>query len=197
MKRLLMTATAAAALVAGLAPSANAQDAYLGEVRIFANTFCPAGWMRTDGQLLSPGSYPALFSLFGDIYGGNGVSTFALPDIRGRSPMHVGTGPGLTTRFQSQMLGLEDVVLIESEMPIHTHTIRASSAAPNTGSLNNAGWGDFGASFPAFNSGGPLDQTARSDVMSYEGGGYPHENMQPNTVLRFCISLDGIYPPRN
>ncbi|MEO1038160.1 MAG: tail fiber protein [Pseudomonadota bacterium] len=198
MKRLLLTTAAIAGMTASFAAAPASAQPYYGEVRMFANTYCPRNWAETDGQILAISSNPALYSLIGTMYGGNGVSTFGLPDIRGRSPMHLGTGPGLTTRFQGQMLGFEDVILTVAEMPSHNHLIRASSAAANTGSLNGGGWGDFGAAFDAFNAGGLLDQTARSDAVSSAGGNQPHYNMQPNTVLRFCINLsDGVYPPRN
>ncbi len=205
-KKYFLAATAAAALTAPLAvPSAHAQDigGYIGEMRIFPyggnNSWCPRGWARTDGQLLAISQFNALFSLYGTTWGGDGRTSFRLPDLRGRMVMNDGTGPGLTPRVWGERVGVENVTLSVAEMPAHNHPIRATSAAPNVRGLDNASWGDFATvPFDAYVSGGTLSVTARSDSMTNTGGNQSHPNIQPVAVLQHCVAVSvGIYPPRN
>ncbi len=206
-KRLLLAATAAATLMAPLtAPLANAQDigGYLGELRIFPyggsnSGWCPRGWARTDGQLLAISQYSALFSLYGTTWGGDGRTSFGLPDLRGRMVMGDGTGPGLTPRTWGERVGLENVTLTTAQIPSHNHSIRATSSAPNSRGLANASWGDFATvPFNAYVSGGALNSTARADSMTNTGGSQSHTNIQPVSVLQHCVAITvGVYPSRN
>ncbi|MEO1038157.1 MAG: tail fiber protein [Pseudomonadota bacterium] len=200
MKRLLMAAAAAASLAAGLqaAPASAQQDNFIGEVRIFPYpSFCPRSWTPAHGQLLSIAQNTALFSLYGTTFGGDGRSTFGVPDLRGRAPMGEGRGPGLTARIQGQKFGSEQVTLTVAQMPAHNHYVRASSAGANSASFANAGWGSFGSAFAAYRSGGTLDQQANSSALSMAGGDQPHFNMQPSLVLRYCVATEGLYPSRS
>lgn len=205
-QKLLLAATAAATLMAPLAaPSAHAQDigGYIGEMRIFpyggTNSWCPRGWARTDGQLLAISQYSALFSLYGTTWGGDGRTSFGLPDLRGRMVMNDGAGPGLTPRSWGQRVGIEDVTLTVSQLPSHNHSIRATNAAPNSRGLANASWGDFSTvPFNAYVSGGTLNANARTDSMSNTGGSQSHTNIQPVSVLQHCVAISvGMYPSRN
>jgi microcystin-dependent protein len=172
-------------------------DPFLGEIRMFAGTFAPRGWAFCDGQLLAVSQNDALFSLFGTIYGGDGRTTFALPDLRGRVPVHPGTGPGLTNRRIGERGGSEQTTLASSQLAAHTHAMNAStSAASNAvgpeGSVSGATdpallYGDPGAGLVA------MDASAVSDA----GGGQPHDNMAPALAIRFIVALVGIYPSRS
>lgn len=197
MKRFLMTAAAAAMTCAGLgvAPAA-AQDQYLGEIRIMPYSFCPQGFARTHGQPIAISSNPALFSLIGTQFGGNGQTTFNLPDTRGRVMMGEGSGPGLTPRTQGQMFGVETVTLNINQIPSHSHTVRASSQPPNDHTPAGNTFGSFPEGQNIFYSGTTLDETMNSNMIAPAGGGQAHENIQPSLVLNLCIATEGIYPSR-
>ncbi len=167
-------------------------EPYLGEIRNFGFNFAPVGWALCQGQLLSISQNSALFSLLGTMYGGNGVTTFGLPDLRGRMPLGFGQGPGLNNYVQGEAAGSETVTLLGTQMPSHNHTVAGSSTP--TGK-SPAG------SVPAFTSAGASYGTAQDLSMSqtmigFSGGGQPHDNMQPYLVTNWCIALEGIYPSR-
>lgn len=170
-------------------------DPFVAEIRIFPFNFAPKGWAFCDGQILPLSQNTALFSLLGTTYGGNGKSNFALPNMQGNAPMHPGQGPGLSLHDLGETGGSETVSLLESEIPSHSHTLRADIldiADTNVVSPN--------ASF-ALSSGGTLYQgTPNVDLsgnsLAPAGGDQPHNNMQPYLTLSFCISLQGVYPPR-
>jgi microcystin-dependent protein len=170
-------------------------DPFVAEVRIFGFNFAPKGWAFCNGQLMPLSQNTALFSLLGTTYGGDGKSTFALPDMQGNAPMHPGQGPGLSLHDLGETSGSETVSLLESEIPAHAHTLRASSddgdlAAPNqTRSLARSSGGFAYA--PAQN----LTQMAWQ-ALAPAGGDMPHNNMQPYLTLNFCIALQGVFPPR-
>lgn len=164
-------------------------DAYVGEIRMFAGTYAPDGWLKCDGTLLSVASNEYLFSVLGTTYGGNGVSTFAVPDLRGRLPIHVGQGPGLSPKNVGESLGVESVTLTENQMPSHAHVVygtselssdRPAKAYPGTG--GSYGPGSSGA--------------IASAKTTATGGNQPHENRQPSLAISFIICLYGIYPER-
>ena len=169
-------------------------DPFVAEIRIFPFNFAPRGWAWCDGQLLPLSQNTALFSLLGTVYGGNGKSNFALPDLQGRSPMHPGQGPGLSLHDLGESGGSETVTLLESEMPAHPHTMKASvipADAPNpTGTYTGAPASDniYGA---AANLTSMAIQT-----LPPAGGDQPHNNMQPYLTCYFCIALQGVFPPR-
>jgi microcystin-dependent protein len=171
-------------------------DQFLAEIRIFPFNFPPTGWAFCDGQLLPLSQNTALFSLVGTIYGGDGKSTFGLPDLQDRSPMQPGQGQGLSQRVIGQQSGSEFVTLLVSEMPVHTHLLRGSS---EDGEFKSPGDTRItGRSINAFlyqTSGANL-QTAAPQALPVSGGSLPHNNMQPYLTLNFCIALQGVFPAR-
>jgi microcystin-dependent protein len=172
-------------------------DPFVAEIRIFPFNFAPKGWAWCDGQLLPLSQNTALFSLLGTTYGGNGKSNFALPDLQGRAPMHPGQGPGLSLHDLGETGGSPTVTLLESEIPAHSHQLRANTLDPADTNVPNPA-----ASF-ALSTGGALYQTqATSGVflsdqaLSPAGGDSPHNNLQPYLTFYFCIALQGVFPPR-
>lgn len=171
---------------------------FVAEIRIFPFNFPPKGWAFCNGQLMPLSQNTALFSLLGTTYGGDGKSTFALPDMQGNVPMQPGQGQGLSLRDLGEMSGVDDVTLLVSEIPLHNHTLDAN---PNPGdnlipiptaSLASSTGGSLyvtGASNP------PLVQMAFQSLPP-AGGSLPHNNMQPYLTLNFCIALQGVFPQR-
>lgn len=171
-------------------------EPFLAEIRIFAGNFAPQGWAFCDGQLLPISQNTALFSLLGTTYGGDGESTFALPDLQGRAPMHPGSGPGLTPRQLGQRGGSDTVTLTEAQIPSHTHSLRA---APDPGDLAApAPQRSLGRSAGGFayrqtpDSMVPLAESGTPSV----GGSQAHNNMQPYLTMHFIIALVGLFPSR-
>lgn len=162
---------------------------------LFGGNFAPRGWALCDGQLLAISSNTALFSLLGTEYGGDGSTTFALPDLRGRAPIHAGSGPGLSPRRTGQRLGAEHVTLVESQIPAHSHALNVANVVAD----NNRPDGDFLARMTAYVAGTPAPALAQLAATSIgtAGGGQQHENMQPSIVVNYIIALDGIFPSRN
>ena len=177
-------------------------DPYVAEIRIFGFNFAPKGWATCSGQIVSIAQNAALFSLLGTTYGGNGTTTFALPDLRGRAPIHWGQGLGLSPVDLGEIAGEENHLLIQQEMPIHNHTFAATTAAATKKPINLGVFADdvdtqavnYFATFNAPNSSyvnlSPLSMPAA-------GGSQPHNNMQPYLVLNICIAMFGIFPSRN
>jgi microcystin-dependent protein len=170
-------------------------DPFVAEIRIFPFNFAPRGWAWCDGQLLPLSQNTALFSLLGTTYGGNGKSNFALPDLQGRAPMHPGQGPGLSLHDLGESGGSETVTLLESEIPGHSHGLRASVdsgdlAIPTANrSLASSSQGVlYGAAAP-----GTL---MASEALPPAGGDQPHNNLQPFLTFYFNIALQGVFPPR-
>ncbi len=168
----------------------------IGQIMMFAGTFAPRGWAFCDGQLLPISENTALFSILGTTYGGDGRTTFALPDLRGRAPMHAGTGPGLSPRPLGDAVGAETVTLTTQDMPSHNHEMVVSNDAANTDRQGDAmlGRATIYVSSPA-----PTDPTSAlaSTTISAAGGNQPHNNMQPSLAVNFIIALTGIYPSRS
>lgn len=169
-------------------------DPFVAEIRIFPFNFSPKGWASCDGQLLPISSNTALFSLLGTTYGGDGESTFALPNLNGRTPIHPGQGPGLSLRDLGETGGSETVTLLESEIPAHSHSLRAvdqtgDTPVPTSGAIAQSSIrsADFAAT-----STGLMAETA----LVTSGGDQPHNNMPPYLVFKFCIALQGVFPPR-
>ena len=172
-------------------------DPYIGEIRMFGGNFAPAGWALCEGQLLAISENDALFTLIGTTYGGDGQTTFALPDLRGRLPIHAGTGPGLSPRTIGEQTGVEDVTLTTSQLPLHTHVPQAFNA-PGTGpSPSSAIWAsaNTGAIYRA--SGPTSGVTMNTNAIAPIGGSQPHTNMQPYLCINFIISLYGIFPTQS
>jgi len=172
---------------------------YVGEIRIFAGNFPPAGWAFCDGQLLPISENDVLFQLIGTTYGGDGQETFAMPDLRGRLPMHMGTGSDGVTYVQGQMAGVETVTLNINQLPQHTHGLLVSgvpgdSATPVGGYLASqgpAGTTQVNAYVPYT---GATQVALNAATVTPVGGGQPHDNMQPYLGLNFIISLYGVFP---
>jgi|SRR6476469_9414424 len=174
-------------------------DPFVAEIRMFPFNFPPKGWAFCDGQLLPISQNTALFSLLGTIYGGDGKSTFALPDLQGRSPMHPGQGPGLSLHDLGEEGGSETVTLLQSEMPAHAHTVGRALDQPGNSTTPVASiWAQGGTARAVVNTYNPGPPTAamKSDVIQAVGSSFPHNNMQPHLTLNFCIALQGVFPAR-
>ncbi|MBC2857772.1 phage tail protein [Stappia sp. 28M-7] len=173
-------------------------DPFVAEIRIFAGNFAPKGWAYCDGQLMPISQNTALFSLLGTTYGGDGKSTFALPDLQGRSPMQHGQGPGLSFRHLGESSGSETVTLLQTEMPQHTHRVQAVARSQFTVGNTNAVEGNLLASPRTGNqyTAGPAGEMMAPQSVGVNGGSQPHNNMQPYLTLTFIIALQGIFPPR-
>ena len=174
-------------------------DPFVAEIRIFPFNFAPKGWAWCDGQLLPISQNTALFSLLGTTYGGDGKSTFALPNLQGRTPMHPGQGPGLSLHNLGETGGAQTVTLLESEIPAHSHSLSASTAAADEEGQKQPGFAVPGSQQNAnqiYGSlAGNLVQMA-PQALALAGGDQPHNNMQPYLTFYFCIALQGVFPPR-
>ena len=169
-------------------------DPFVAEIRIFPFNFAPTGWAWCDGQLLPLSQNTALFSLLGTTYGGNGQTTFALPNLQGSAPMHPGQGPGLSLHDLGETGGSETVTLLTSEMPAHVHAAKASQAD----GIERTPGGQLpatGIAVGQYATPGPL--TAMSpNALTPAGGDQPHNNLMPYLAFYFCIALQGVFPPR-
>lgn len=171
-------------------------DQFVAEIRIFGFNFAPAGWAKCNGQLLPISQNTALFSLLGTMYGGDGKSTFALPDLRDAAALHAGQGPGLSQRDIGERGGTEFVTLLESEMPAHGHVLNGSGGFGNSTDPNGRVWArPFGGGNLYKPSGSPA--TMAPQALAPAGASFPHNNLQPYLTLNFCIALQGIFPPRD
>lgn len=171
-------------------------DPFLGEIRIFAGNFAPRAWAFCSGQLLPISQNTALFSLLGTNYGGNGKTTFGLPNLSDRVPMFWGNGPGLSNRFIGETGGSSAVTLLSSEIPQHNHLFSGSSAAGSQSSPGAANFGSGGRGRPpAYTNTATL--VTMGGTTAPTGGSQPHNNMQPFLTLSFIIALQGVYPPRS
>jgi microcystin-dependent protein len=174
-------------------------DPFLGEIRMFAGNFAPRGWATCDGQIMSIAQNTALFSILGTTYGGNGQTTFALPDLRGRVAIHAGQGPGLSPYVQGESIGLENVTLLSTQMPMHTHLANGSSANGDKGSPAGMVWAapvdSTGAQGTAYTA-TPNVQMA-PNAIGMAGNSQPFSILQPLLCVTFIIALQGIFPSRN
>lgn len=172
-------------------------DPFVAEIRIFPFIFAPDGWAFCDGQIQPISQNTALFSLLGTTYGGDGNSTFALPNLQGNVPMHPGQGPGLSLHYLGETGGLETVSLLESEIPSHRHELVASNVYGEDDSPNptEALGRSVDASLYQSVTNSNIVQLA-DETISPTGGDQPHNNLQPYLTLNFCIALTGIFPPR-
>ena len=171
---------------------------FLAEIRIFPFNFAPVGWAFCDGQLLPLSQNTALFSLLGTTYGGDGKSTFALPNLQGNAPMFYGQGPGLSLHDIGESGGSQTVTLLDSEVPQHTHNLQAST---HTSDLDSPGPGNaLGRSSPSMlykqPTGAATPQPLATESVAPAGGDQPHNNLMPYLTFNFCIALQGVFPPR-
>lgn len=172
-------------------------DPFVAEIRIFPFNFAPKGWAFCNGQLLPLSQNTALFSLLGTTYGGDGKSTFALPNLQGSAPMFWGQGPGLSLYDEGQMSGSDTITLLSSEMPIHNHNWGGSF---NVGDVPN---GQPTVVLTQASSGQPYQTVSNANLttmnpqtLAITGGSLPHNNMMPFLTVSFCIALQGVFPPR-
>lgn len=174
-------------------------DPILGMIQIFGFSFAPRGWAFCDGSLLPIAQNTALFSLLGTTYGGNGQTTFALPDLRGRVPLGMGNGPGLTPHPQGEMAGTENVTLLVNQIPQHNHAMMGSGDAQSVGGVagNSLGSAPRGSGNGTVYAPGATNQVAMGSPTGFTGGNQPHSNMQPYLAMNYCIALEGIFPSRN
>ncbi|WP_428699394.1 phage tail protein [Stappia sp.] len=170
-------------------------EPFVGEIRMFAGNFAPRGWAFCDGQLLAVSQNDALFSLLGTIYGGDGRTTFGLPDMRGRLPIHAGHGPGLSERRLGAKSGEEKVTLTVNQMPSHGHPARADT---NIGTEATPA-GNVTATSTAVDIyfDGTADSNLRAEAVTHAGGSQSHTNLMPFLCVHFIIALFGIYPSRH
>ena len=171
-------------------------DPFVAEIRIFPFNFAPKGWAFCDGQILPISQNTALFSLLGTTYGGDGKSTFALPDMQGNSPMHPGQGSGLSLHDLGEVGGAETVTLLESEMPLHNHVVQGNfnlgdlfTPSPTVCLANS----DPGSAYSTKTAN--IVQMNPQDI-TVAGGSLPHNNMMPFLTVNFCIALQGVFPAR-
>ena len=167
---------------------------FIGEIRIFGGSFAPNGWAKCEGQILSIAQNTALFSLLGTYYGGNGVTTFALPDLRGRAPMQVGQGPGLSPHDLGEVGGLETHTLNVTEMPNHTHAFRGSASNGLSDTPDGRVPARMPSAIPQYRA--AADVNLGAAAVGTSGGGPPHNNLQPFIAVNYIIALQGIFPPR-
>ena len=169
-------------------------EPFIGELRLFPYNFAPRGWAFCNGQILSIAQNTALFSLLGTTYGGNGQTTFALPDLRGRVPISSGQGPGLANYVLGQQAGAETVTLTVNNMPSHNHAVQASTEDATSSQPG----GKIPAAVGAGAYGGPAaDTTMAGNMIGIAGNSQPVSIVQPYLTLNWCIALEGIFPSRN
>ena len=174
-------------------------DPFVAEIRIFPFNFAPKGWAFCNGQLMPLSQNTALFSLLGTTYGGDGKSTFGLPDMQGNAPMHPGQGPGLSLHDLGEMSGVQFVTLLQSEMPAHAHAVgRALAANGDSQSPASCVWAQAaaGRGTAIIYHEPPATGQVNPQSLTITGGSQPHNNMQPYLTLNFCIALQGVFPAR-
>lgn len=174
-------------------------DSYVGDIRLFAGTYAPRGWVLCNGALLSISDYQTLFTLIGTTYGGDGQTTFAVPDLRGRVPVGQGVGPGLAPRVIGQVYGSESVTLLAAQMPQHSHVPSATTAAatsPQPGGMLFAQTGvdNLYGPVPATD---PKPETMAPNAVSTAGGSQAHDNIMPSMAINYIIAVVGVFPSRN
>jgi microcystin-dependent protein len=169
-------------------------EPYVGEIRMFGGTFAPVGWEFCNGQLLTISENDALYTLLGTAYGGDGQTTFGLPDLRGRLPVHIGQNPATRTNYTlGSAGGVESVTLTSQQMPVHSHPANALSSAGTLTSPQTALW----AAGPTTYSTNPPTAAMAGDAVAATGGSQPHDNTMPFLCVSFIIALVGIYPSQS
>ena len=177
-------------------------DPFVAEIRIFAFNFAPTGWAQCNGQLLPISQNTALFSLLGTFYGGDGKSTFALPNLQGMVPTNQGQGAGLQDWFLGEVQGTQTVTLLVSEMPLHSHNLQAESANATSPDPSNAVLAKGRYSTGAQSGAVAFYQTAAPNsqmnfnALGITGSSFPHNNMMPYLTNNYCIAMQGVFPPR-
>ena len=167
---------------------------FIGSIKMFGGNFAPRNYAFCAGQLIPISQNDALFALIGTTYGGDGQNTFALPDLRGRTPIHRGTGPSGTTYLMGEVVGSETVTLTGTQLPAHTHVLGANSGPGNLPGPTGGVWAQSSGSQ---NYGPTVDTPMSSSAVGIAGGSQPHDNMQPFLAINFIIALFGIFPSQN
>ena len=178
-----------------LSAHADASQPFVGEISCGGWNFCPSGWLDCNGQVLSIAQNEVLFQLIGTTYGGDGQTTFALPNITGRTMVHQGQGPGLTNRVIGESGGAETVTLTTSQMPVHNHPVAANTGSEKSASPTNRIAGTATASVYAAATADSIALAA--GTVGNSGGSQPHNNLQPYLAAKCCIALFGIFPSQN
>jgi microcystin-dependent protein len=171
-------------------------EPFVGEIRMFAGNFAPRGWALCDGQLLAVSQNDALFSLLGTIYGGDGRTTFGLPDLRGRIPVHAGTGPGLSQRRLGAKGGAENVTLTTNQLPPHRHNVKSLNFVGDSDGGNNPDAQSVAAGTNSRTYGEQFDAGFSINSIGNTGGSRSHDNIMPSLCINYIIALVGIYPSR-
>ncbi len=169
-------------------------EPFVGEIRMFGFNFAPSGWALCNGQILPINQNQALFSLLGTFYGGDGITTFALPNLQSRVAVHMGTGSGLSPYEIGQNGGVENVTLTTGEMPSHTHGVGANGSAATS---SRAGGGVLARTSQSTYGTSTDGTLMNANVIQPSGSSQPHPNIQPYLTINFCIALQGIFPSRN
>jgi len=191
-KLMILAAASALAAAGAAAPAAAQSEPYIGQVSLFATNWCPNGWLQANGATLGIAQYSALFSLYGTTYGGNGTTTFALPDLTGRAPVNYSNALQIGTQAGSATTNLT-----VQQMPAHTHQVFGSSAATSTNSPLGGALGTFPAGQPIY-----ADNTATPDILMHDGvvgvtgGNQPIPTQSPVLAMNWCVAIDGIFPSR-
>ena len=179
-------------------------DEFIGIIKIFGGNFAPRGWALCNGQLMSIAQNSALFSILGTVYGGDGQTTFGLPDLRGRTPIGVGQGPGLSNYTQGEISGTENVTILASQMPMHTHSLLASDTtattnSPTGGVLAQPNYTDVDGNAVPVNGYTTVapDKATSPAAVGASGGSQPLPIMQPFMAINYIICLEGIFPSRS
>jgi microcystin-dependent protein len=167
---------------------------YIGEIRMFGGTFAPYGWSFCNGSLLPISQYSALFQLIGTTYGGDGVNTFALPDLQGRLPIHQGQGTGLQNYVIGSKAGSETVTLVQGQLPVHNHGAIGSATGSASSNPTNNTWGNNAIANKSFGPGTSANATMNNSSLSLFGNNLPHDNLMPFQAISFIIALEGVYP---
>ena len=172
-------------------------DSFIGEIRMFGFNFPPRSWAQCDGQLLAISQNTALFSILGTTYGGDGRSTFGLPNLRGQVALGSGSGPGLTPRDLGETAGAPSVTIDQTTMPVHSHAVQglaqpAQIQGPSSTEANSS----VALASGVYASGASVTVQMATAMLGQVGGNQPHTNFQPYQVVNFCITLVGVFPPR-
>lgn len=172
-------------------------DQYIGEIRSFGFNFAPSGWFQCNGQTLSIQAYTPLFAIIGTFYGGNGTTTFQLPNLQGSVPMHWGQSTTGSTYVIGQTLGSTNVTLTGGQVPAHTHLVQvAASTGSRSSTPTSAAWLGDADPGKCYIEAGPPNTSLSPAAIGQNTGGLPHENMQPYLTINFCIAYSGTFPPR-
>ncbi len=177
-------------------PAAAGADPFIGELMLFGGNFCPRGWTNADGQLLAISANSALFSIYGTMYGGDGRTTFGLPDLRGRAPISTGQGPGLANYPQGQRGGAENLTVQTANMPSHNHNVQATNAIADKNSPESDFLAITSLTQDIYHD-GPPNKIMDTAMITPTGGGQAITKRSPFQVIRWCVALVGTFPSRN